>query len=537
MNLKPEKYRNFSGITLTKIKIKNGLCEICGLIEPGSGNITENTSVKITVNGKEELPLLTKTAFSNEINDCVLKFRTEIILSGKTEIGFFTGSENSGFVCAGIAFGEWVVFNPSRNRTAYVKDGYRLSSQKNIISVSPASAVSAVLYYIGRLFYYLFRNRKVFAVRLMNVFEKKDRVWLYTDCKGYNVDNAYFQFIHDFEKDDGVTRYYVTGDKPSDIRQYFSEKQFEFVIPLRSKKHKLLYLNAERLITAYVEKVNYIPFFDDVLPDYLDIVKNDTVYLQHGVLHAHLPEKYSYDCLDISREVISTEFERQNFTVNYFFPEQALICSKMPRYDFIDADKKTEKRKILFAPSWRKYLIELAGDGSKISKDNEFLSSLYFKETYNFLTCSLLSELLEKYDACLDFRPHPIFNCYRKYFTALPERVSLSEGDVRAEDYEIFITDYSSYVFDFVYLNRSIFYFFPDYDFFKNGENGYSSLDLPLENGFGKLTETAGDAVTELAGLLENGKNDDVYVQRCLKTFINRDRCSRDKIYDAIKEI
>lgn len=44
-------------------------------------------------------------------------------------------------------------------------------------------------------------------------------------------------------------------------------------------------------------------------------------------------------------------------------------------------------------------------------------------------------------------------------------------GDVDVADYKAFVTDFSSFVFDFAYLNRPIMYFVPDYPQFKSGMN------------------------------------------------------------------
>ncbi len=149
----------------------------------------------------------------------------------------------------------------------------------------------------------------------------KKRIWLYHDCKGVGVDNAYYQFVHDFSIDDGVERYYVVNGSVDAVKDKFTPEQQKNLIAFRSTKHKLRYLNAEKVITAFIEKENYLPYFSDIYSEYIDLFSGDVYYLQHGVLHAHLPWKYSYDRLDVTGEVISTNYEVKNFTENYFFPE------------------------------------------------------------------------------------------------------------------------------------------------------------------------------------------------------------------------
>ena len=77
------------------------------------------------------------------------------------------------------------------------------------------------------------------------------------------------------------------------------------------------------------------------------------VYLQHGILHAHLPNLYEKERSDIDRIVVSSDFEIKNFRKNYGFLPMHFIPSGMPRLSTIDRTQRPERR-IIFAPSWRK---------------------------------------------------------------------------------------------------------------------------------------------------------------------------------------
>ena len=45
------------------------------------------------------------------------------------------------------------------------------------------------------------------------------------------------------------------------------------------------------------------------------------------------------------------------------------------------------------------------------------------------------------------------------------------------EQYEMFITDFSSFVFDFIYLGRKVFSFIPDEMQFRCGMNSYREVE------------------------------------------------------------
>lgn len=366
--------------------------------------------------------------------------------------------------------------------------------------------------------------------------DSSKRIWLYYDCKNVFKDNGYYQFIHDSDIDDGVDRYYVVNDD-LDRSSLFTSSQKKKIIKFGSLKHKKLFVNSEKIITAFAEHNNYNPFHPVLWKYYVDLFEAEIIYLQHGVLHAFLPWKYSNDRLNaIDREVISTTFEINNMTKNYGFRECDLIPSGMPRYDFMDIDEAKSERKILFAPTWRKYLIGFDSSGSFFASPDKFKKSDFFKETYEFLHSKELEDCLEKNDWYLDFKLHPIFADYAPLYELDSLRIRIAEKSVDEKSYKIFITDFSSFCFDFVYLKKTMMYFVPDDEMFRAGMNDYRRLDLPLEEGFGPLAYTAEQAVGYLCGIVErNGEPDEVYQNRMNGFFINNDKNCRDRIYNSIK--
>lgn len=96
--------------------------------------------------------------------------------------------------------------------------------------------------------------------------------------------------------------------------------------------------------------------------------------------------------------------------------------------------------------------------------------------------------MLDAYDYHLDIKLHPIFKVYSRFFEFDNPRIHLINSAIDS-DYEVFITDYSSWVYDFVYLKRKILYFLPDEGFFSSGLNGYREVDIPLQDGFGPFAQ------------------------------------------------
>ena len=421
-------------------------------------------------------------------------------------------------------------------RYAFIKGNYRIHFKHNTIGITQLP-VGDLRKLIGKQeeLYNSNLKRKLIRSITRRINAQGRRIWLYHDCHGVLKNNAYDQFIHDDAISDGVERYYVVNDDISLVAHLFTKDQLKRVIRFKGKKHKLLFLSAEKILTAYIETNNYMAFSENAMKYYNDLFHADIVYLQHGVLHAYQPWKYSLDRLLIDKEVISTRFEHTNLIENFCFDKDSLIKAGMPRYDFIDS-KASAQRKILFAPSWRKYLIRQKSDGQWASLEDRYLSSTLFKEVNAFLSSDKLAEMLDKFDYTLDVKLHPIFaEFYSGYFDIRSERISLASSTVKDSDYQVFITDFSSYRFDFVYLKRSIMYFFPDYEMFRSGMCDYRETCLPIDGFFGDMALDSTQALLILEKILLNdGKPSDKYLEQMDKFFYWDDFNQRDRIYKAL---
>ncbi|MDR2524575.1 MAG: bifunctional glycosyltransferase family 2 protein/CDP-glycerol:glycerophosphate glycerophosphotransferase [Oscillospiraceae bacterium] len=374
-------------------------------------------------------------------------------------------------------------------------------------------------------------------IELLQVcYRGRSRVWLYADCAGTRKDNGYFQFAHDFEKKDGVRRYYIVDDT-LDRKDFMDRRQRRHCVLARSWKHKRLMVQTEKVLASFAEADTYHAFTlsaKDMPQQLNDLLRFEVIYLQHGVLHAHMPWKYSYDRMPVDYEVVSTDFEVDNLTQNYGFPPDRVLRCGMPRYDQIDRSAPPQK-KLLLALSWRQYLVEQLPGARWRLRDGEFLKSDFFAQTQAFLGDPRLTALLGKYGYTLEVQTHRIMRGCEKHYSFASEHIRFSTPGTPISDYAAVITDFSSFVFDFVYLRRPVIYFMPDTELFRAGLNGYRALDLPLEEGFGPLTETAEEALAALQALLEqNCAAQEPYRTREDAFFPSLHDC-REKLYRALQ--
>lgn len=346
-------------------------------------------------------------------------------------------------------------------------------------------------------------------------------IWIYMD-REKTIDNGYYQFKHDIKKRDKIKRYYIYNDEKNNIKKHFTKKERKYLVKFNTFKHKLLFLKCSKILTAFASSLgDYNPFGIDY-DLYKDIMKYELVYLQHGVLHANLLQMYSKEYTEIDKIVVSSQFERDNFINKYNYNKDDIIMSGMPR---LQKDIKTKdftiENKILFAPSWRHYLIGEFCEGKRNLKESAFLKSNYFIKISEFLNSIELAKLLKENNLKMDFQLHPVFKDYENLFHINNEYVNIVKSE-DIEKYKILITDFSSYQFDFAKLKRPIIYFVPDMKEFKAGVHTYRELDLPYEKAFGKLTLDKNSLIKEVERIINNQyKDEDVYLEREKAFFID----------------
>ena len=366
--------------------------------------------------------------------------------------------------------------------------------------------------------------------RAMRRLRPGERIWLYTDRLD-STDNAFWQFRHDLEQSDGAARFYVC--ESPDKLDGASKEERKHSIAFGSWRHKLLYLRANKIITSFSQFSIIHPFSREavkVLPTRFEVI-----YLQHGVLHAKLEFLYHKKNIPCDRMVISTDFERLNMVENYGFDVKELIETGMARYDFLSPERPPQRR-ILLSPSWRQNLIGGLVQNKRQLLCEAFLASRYFTETQAFLNSPRLAAFLEAHDLTLDFQSHPIFRDYDGLFLIESPRVHLG-GAPDLNPYLAMITDYSSIALDFVYLERPLLYFVPDYeDFLAGRTHSYKELHIPLEEAFGPLARTQNELMDALEELAEREfKPAEVYQERMREFFDCREAGHRKGLYEVLK--
>lgn len=346
----------------------------------------------------------------------------------------------------------------------------------------------------------LFRHHfKQWLARRYMSAGKQGPVWLYTDAY-HAVDNAYVQFQHDFAKQDGVTRYYVCKKDCIDWKNLFTPEQYPYLIERDSPRHKKLFTQAEKILAAFVDRASYVPFDGATIARYWDLFHFQVIYLQHGVMHAELPNMYSKEKVFLVDKIVaSTRFEQETFVDKLAFRPQDVLCCGMPRLDKLE--RPAPEKKLLFAPSWRHYLV--GQSGGQWARRANFTTSDYFQEVGSFLTDPRLLSALEKSGYRLEIKLHPNFSMYEPDFRALESSHVAVVDRAELHTYAGCITDVSSYMYDLFYLGIPVFTHIFDHDRFKAGLHSYRDLCWPMETQYPFYRSGRDELVTLLAQFMD----------------------------------
>ena len=160
----------------------------------------------------------------------------------------------------------------------------------------------------------------------------------------------------------------------------------------------------------------------------------------------------------------------------YGYTEKEVWLTGLPRFDRLEAGENS--RRITIMPSWRMYLMGSFNRRTAVWELGSGFSSSSFLSFYSeLLNSERLIDAAERYGYTLTFFPHPNLQPYLSAFKLNSEVTVLGPEtayrDVYAES-ALVVTDYSSAVFDFVYLRRPVIYTQFDREEFFGGTHVYT---------------------------------------------------------------
>lgn len=385
-------------------------------------------------------------------------------------------------------------------------------------------------------------NRKAVIVRqvanLIRLFVKKP-IWLISDRVSKADDNgeAFFRYLNKDKKKEILSFYIIKKD----TTDYKRLKQYGKVIPTYSYRHKILHLLTSISISSQTDEVYRNPF-QDRYPAYRDMLsKVDFVFLQHGIISNDLSDWLCKKNQYIAGFVTSTNNEfKYVLDGNYHYSEKEIWLTGLPRFDYLE---NHNEKIITIIPTWRKYLATNQNLETGIwNLKSNFSESRYVKFYRELLHNSLLREAAQKYGYTIQFKIHPSFLYHEKDFK-FDTDVNIVEDSITYKELyaksSLLVTDYSSAIYDFIYLRKPIIYAqFDAEDFFAGSHmcgEGYFDYET---DGFGEVEYTVESTVDRIIEYMETDcQLKDKYRERIDNFFAYNDRNNCQRVYEKIMEL
>lgn len=444
-----------------------------------------------------------------------------------------------------IIFEKFAPINNTLKNSYTVLDGYMIVKDINSIMITKCNLIDKFKKEIQFCWSLLRRketgNIKAIGLRIIGSFAKKFKrkpLWLISDRLSRADDNgeAFFRYINSI--DSGINSYFIINKNCAD---YDRLRKYGNVVAAYSWKHKILSLIADYSISSQTDEVFRNPFFkrNILFMDFLSRVK--FVFLQHGIISTDLSAWLNRRKQYIAGFITSTNKEYELIlNGKYNYTEKELFLTGLARFDFLEDNKE---KVITFLPTWRKYL--------GVSQDHtngvwklipNFKESKYAVFYSNLLNDSRLLNVANELGYKIQFKIHPSFLAQSNAFELNENIKIVAESDSYRDIYSkssLIITDYSSSVYDFLYLRKPIIYCQFDKDeFFAGNHMGVLSTFDYERDGFGEVEY---DLKSTVDRIIEYMKNDcrikDKYKERVDRFFAYNDRNNCQRIYEAIKSL
>lgn len=303
-----------------------------------------------------------------------------------------------------------------------------------------------------------------------------------------------------------------------------------------------LFRRASKIISSHAEKYNMSYFGDHYH------YSKKFIFLQHGVIRSDLSSWLnSKRAMDIM--LTSTVDETKSIIEDgspYVLTSNEIALTGLPRHDAL-LKKQRERRRaqptILIMPTWRNWIVgPLEGRGNQRMLSPAFLESGFKSRWEAFLEGSFVEALAEK-GVRIVFFPHANILPYVEagWFT-MPDWVELgsANGSRSIQDYfvdaSVFVTDYSSTIFEAAYLEKPcVYYQFDKEEFFSGKHSSALGYFDDEKQGFGPVAYGQPELEEAIGEIIENGyEADAMYRTRMRDAFLYRDGRCGDRVYEEI---
>lgn len=368
--------------------------------------------------------------------------------------------------------------------------------------------------------------RDLAARFLCAINANKQDLWLVSERGTDARDNGYCFFKYLQESHPEINSVYVIDKNSVDAKKVSACGK---MIQYGSFKHYVVLHQAKYLISSHIMGYTPMPEGYLILEKYLHrkMFRGKRIFLQHGIIKDSI-EGLKYPNTQVDLFICGAKPEYDYISETYHYPKGVVQYTGLARYDHLVC--KERSKKILFMPTWRKWLNSVS--------DEEFQRSEYYKAYDSLMKNKELNISLEQNGYSIVFYVHYEFQRFSSLFTGSQNvRIATFQSDDVQQlliECDALLTDYSSVYFDVAYMGKPVVYYqFDKSQFFsEHYHRGYFD-----ESSFGPVCKTEDEAVSHLVSIMRDDNEESDYLRNKKNFFVYRDQQNCRRIFEKIKEL
>ncbi len=359
-------------------------------------------------------------------------------------------------------------------------------------------------------------------------FSKKYKnLWIIGERPDEARDNGYWLYKWILENKPDINVRFVLSKNSVDYKKM---PRKDLIIEPGSAKHYICYILSS--VSASTHMHGACPGKSFCIPFLPFMRRKKTVFLQHGITTNAVKFRGRLDAITVVSKKERNLIEKSN--PKY---KNKVYLTGFCRYDHLrDLSGEEKSRIILVMPTFRRWLRDIA---RLKNADDVFKNTDYYEAWNAFLNDNSLKKLLEENDIKLIFFPHMEIQKLVHNFSVSSDRIRIGKpGEYDVQDLlkrsSILVTDYSSVLFDFVYMNKPVvFYQFDQKEFFTKH---YSAAGEPYP--FGEIVNSEELLITELEQIVKRGGTmNPEYAKDATSFYEFRDDKNCERIFNLIEEL
>lgn len=370
---------------------------------------------------------------------------------------------------------------------------------------------------------------KIIISNLMSCFYKIKNpiLFIYEKNAMTAQDNGFSFFKYMYNNYDNRNFYYIINKNSPQLKTTLKYKRN--VIYQYSLKYFFYLMHSRYLMISSESRMHLVGSnqYTGVINNQLR--KRKHLFLQHGIIAAKkvpMFKKNTNGETDVF--CVSSEEEKTIVTKKLGYNESEVIITGLSRWD--EMNNQPNPNLVLYMPTWRSWMEDIGTDG--------FLQSNFYQNIDMFINDKNLIEFLELQSINLVICLHPKFNRFSIEFHSKSKNVKIArQNDFKINELvnkaSILISDYSSIMWDFAYLEKPvILYQFDQSEYLKNTG---SYVDLNKEF-LANIVINKEDAIRTLKNLLFNDqKEKQNYTLNSKKWFFYKDKNNSKRILEFIE--